>query len=132
MWALQINKIKLMRKILLIIIACFWSFYSQAQGCSELYKQALQKYQDGDVQAAYDLLEDCMEARKLLAKTERDVKADLYWLSTQSSILLKKNTEAKYYLKKMLSLRPYYQPDKDDLQDVGNMLENLVVKPRLS
>jgi hypothetical protein len=130
MWRLK--QIKLMRKIIFILIVCFWSFQGQAQNCNELYKQALQKYQDGDVQAAYDLLENCFSAKKLLAKTERDVKANLYWLGTQSSILLKKNNEAKYYLKKMLAIRPYYKPDKDDLQDVGNMMKALIVKPRVS
>jgi hypothetical protein len=121
-----------MKKTILILIACFWVFQSQAQNCNELYKQALQKYQNGDVQAAYDLLQNCLSSRELLSKTERDTKGNVYWLSTQSSILLQKNAEAKLYLKKMLSLRPYYEPDKDDLQDVGNMMNELVVRPRVS
>lgn len=116
---------------LLIACCCFLQSYGQTS-CNDLYKQALQVYREGNVQAAYDLLTDCIEARKLLSETERSTRSSIYWLATQSSILLKKNTEAKSYLKRMLALRPYYQRDKDDLQDMETLLEELVVKPRLS
>ena len=104
----------------------------QAQDCNELYKLALRKYQEGDVQSAYSLLSECTENRKLLAKAEKNLKGNIYWLVTQSSILLKKNKEAKSYLKRMLALRPFYKPDKDDLQDVSVLLSEVLVKPRLS
>lgn len=103
-----------------------------AQNCNELYKTALQKYQEGDVQSAYDLLKQCVDVRSALAKTESTTKSNVFWLATQVSILLKKNIEAKVYLKKMLALRPFYKPDKDDLQDVSALLDELEVKPRLS
>jgi len=121
-----------MKQTICILVACFCFLQSQAQSCNDLYKQALQKYQDGDVQTAYDLVKTCVEARKLLARTEKATRSNIYWLATQSSILLQKNVEAKSYLKQMLALRPYYQPDEDDLQDMETLLQEIVVKPRLS
>ncbi|MGB0524437.1 MAG: porin family protein [Flammeovirgaceae bacterium] len=115
--------------LLLIMIGILPSY---GQDCNALYKEALQKYQNGDVQRAYELVQECMEARQLLAKTEKTTKGNLFWLGTQSSILLKKNKEAKSFLKRMLAIRPFYKPDKDDLQDVSTLMDELVIKPRLS
>lgn len=120
------------KQLLMLCLVFFCVLESQAQNCNELYKQALQKYQDGDVQSAYDLLSQCVEAKKLLGKTEKNLKGDIFWLGTQSSILLKKDKKAKRYLKRMLALRPYYKPDKDDLQDVTALMDELVVRSRLS
>jgi hypothetical protein len=127
-------KLLFLRSIILSISFLFTlsgSIFSQVNDCSFAYYNALNLYNTGKVDTAYNLLRSCLGNKHLLRNTSKSTKADIYRLSALSSILLENPDDARLNIKKLLTYQPYYKNNfkQGDLLEFRKMVDEFSVQP---
>lgn len=126
----------ILRPYLLILLSTFIVFGnvdSQEYDCSYSYYIALNLYNSGMVDSAYNVLHSCIVNKKVLKKSSKNTRADIYRLSALSCIILERTAEAKTHIEKLLANQPYYKDNfkKDDLLEFKEMVKGFSVQPRI-
>ncbi len=125
-----INRITL---IIILLLTIPLNIYSQVSDCSFAYYNAMNLYNEGKVDSAFNILSSCINGDQLFRKTSRTTRADIYRLSALSALLLDKPDDAKQNIERFLNYRPYYKDNflKDDLSEFRRIVTGFTVQPKL-
>jgi hypothetical protein len=118
----------------LILILVSENTYAQENDLSFAYYSAINLYNSGKIDTAYNLLTSSLKNNSLFKNTSNNTRALIYRLTALSSILLEKKDEARYYTRKMLSYKPYYKNNfrDGDLLELRRIVDEFTVLPRIA
>ena len=133
---IKIIKLGKIERIILIIILLLTrplNIYPQVNDCSFAYYNALNLYNEGKVDSAYNILSSCLNGDQLFRKTSRSTRAEIYRLSALSALLLDKPDDSKLHIERLLKYRPFYKDNfaKDDLSEFRRIVTDFIVQPKL-
>jgi len=135
--ASSIARFSFCRQLILIwlsVLIVTGNLHSQGSDCSYSYYVALNLYNNGMVDSAYNVLNSCIGNQKALNKSSKNTKADIYRLSALSCIILERPAEARTHIEKLLANQPYYKDDfkQDDLLEFKEIVNGFSVQPRIT
>jgi hypothetical protein len=133
---IKIIKPEIISKIALIIILLFTrpvNIYSQVSDYSSLFYNAMNLYNEGKVDSAYNILSSCVNGDPGFNRASKSTRTDIYRLCALSALLLDKPDEAQLNIRRLLSYQPYYKDDfaGDDLSEFRKIVTGFTVQPKL-
>ena len=133
---IKIIKSVVISKIALLIILSLTipiKISSQISDYSGSFFNALNLYNEGKVDSAYNILSSCVPGNKRFRKTSKSTRSDIYRLCALSALLLDKPEEAHLNIRQLLSDQPYYKDNfaVDDLSEFKRIVTGYTVQPKL-
>lgn len=111
---------------ILLLVLFFFQANAQENNCETILKESEQLYEDGLLETVPTQLIKC------LTGLTNESKISAYSLLVHTYLYEDNRTEAKYYMRKLLTLKPEYQPTPLDKKEFIDLLNEYNNDPRLT